>query len=103
MEKLNYVYIFDAPFNNQYIGVTSDLEQRVRAGARSRKLVWYEPYPDLSTAIEREKQLKRYRQVWKRNLIERENPAWNDLAEAFGLEPLDPPIDSTVDPGTSPG
>ncbi len=39
-------------------------------------------------AIAREKQLKRYRRDWKRNLIERENPAWNDLAVGLGLEPL---------------
>jgi putative endonuclease len=30
----------------------------------------------------------RGRRDWKRNLIERENPAWNDLAVGLGLEPL---------------
>jgi putative endonuclease len=29
-----------------------------------------------------------YRRDWKRNLIERENPAWNDLAVGLGLAPL---------------
>ncbi len=42
----------------------------------------------MDAAIAREKQLKRYRREWKRNLIERENPGWNDLAVGFGLEPL---------------
>ncbi len=83
MDKLNYVYIFDAPFNNLYIGVTSDLEQRVRAGSRSRKLVWYEPYPDLSTAIERERQLKKWNRAWKAKLVTNHNPTWRDLYEDF--------------------
>lgn len=41
----------------------------------------------IPVAIAREKKLKRYRGEWKRNLIERENPAWN-VAVGFGLEPL---------------
>jgi putative endonuclease len=55
------------------------------------------------TRRSREKQLKRYRREWKRNLIERENPAWNDLAVGFGLEPLETVADGAVDPGTRPG
>lgn len=42
----------------------------------------------MDAAIAREKQLKRWRREWKRNIIERQNPMWNDLAVGFGLEPL---------------
>lgn len=56
----------------------------------------------METAICCEKTLKRWRRDWKRNLIERDNPAWNDLAMAFGFEPLPPPP-GPVAPGTSPG
>jgi putative endonuclease len=42
----------------------------------------------MEAAIVREKQIKRWRRDWKRNLIERENPGWNDLAVGLGLEPL---------------
>ena len=31
------------------------------------------------TAIQREKSLKKYERDWKINLIERDNPHWNDL------------------------
>jgi putative endonuclease len=42
----------------------------------------------MESAIMREKQLKRYRRDWKRNLIESDNPAWTDLAVGFGFDPL---------------
>jgi len=41
----------------------------------------------MDAAIFREKQLKRYRRDWKRNLIERENPTWDDLAIGLRLLP----------------
>jgi putative endonuclease len=31
------------------------------------------------SAIQREKSLKKYKREWKINLIERENPYWEDL------------------------
>ncbi len=57
----------------------------------------------MEAAILREKQIKRWRRDWKRNLIERDNPEWHDLAVGFGLEPLKAPVRGQVDPGTSPG
>ncbi|MBB5711555.1 hypothetical protein [Sphingomonas xinjiangensis] len=38
----------------------------------------------MAGAFARGKQLKRYRRKWKRNLIERQNLAWNDLAVGLG-------------------
>ena len=67
------------------------------------RLVYFEIAETMAAAIAREKQLKRYRREWKRNLIERKNPAWNDLAAGFGLEPLVSSPNRAVDPGTRPG
>jgi putative endonuclease len=44
--------------------------------------VWYEGYDDPTSAIEREKELKKWRREWKTNLIERDNPNWDDLYES---------------------
>lgn len=74
-----------------YIGVTSQLVRRVwehREGIgstfcrkyRVTRLVWYEAHDDMTVAIQREKSLKRYLRDWKINLIERENPYWDDLS-----------------------
>ena len=80
MEKLHYVYILDsAP--HLFIGVTGDLEKRV--AQPRRKLVWFEPYADLSCAIEREKQLKKWNRAWKSKLVSNHNPEWRDLSHEF--------------------
>ncbi len=80
MEKLNYVYILDsAP--QLFIGVTGDLEKRL--AQPRRKLVWFEPYADLSSAIAREKQLKQWNRAWKTKLVSNHNPEWRDLYSEF--------------------
>jgi len=43
------------------------------------RLVWFEIYDDPVTAIEREKDLKKWRRAWKVRLIEEANPDWKDL------------------------
>ena len=100
LERAPCAYILANRFNGAlYTGVTSNLLARIaqhRDGAFDGytkrygivRLVYFEMFDDMATAIRREKQLKRYRREWKRNLIERENPAWNDLAAGFGLKPL---------------
>ena len=73
-----------------YIGVTSDLISRIIKhreghfdGFSKRygltRLVWYETYTLMTDAIQREKTLKHWVRDWKINLIERDNPCWNDL------------------------
>jgi len=42
-------------------------------------LVWYEVHREVAEAIQREKQMKKWRRQWKINLIEQENPDWKDL------------------------
>jgi putative endonuclease len=44
-----------------------------------KRLVWYEQYESMNAAIQRGKSLKKYERDWKINLIERDNPHWNDL------------------------
>ena len=84
-----------------YIGVTSDLMARLHQhrgrsvpGFTSRydvhRLVHFEMYDDMYTAIAREKQLKGWRRAWKIALIEEDNPDWVDLAVGLGFDPLPP-------------
>jgi len=79
-----------------YIGVTGTLVQRInehREGLRAgftkhygvKRLVWFERHEGVVTAIQREKSLKKYPRQWKINLIERENPNWDDLFPALLL------------------
>ena len=87
------VYIVASRRNGTlYVGVTSNLLQRGhehRVGRYDgfakkygcKKLVWWEQHSDMRSAIEREKQLKRYGRAKKLELIERENPQWLDLYE----------------------
>jgi putative endonuclease len=86
-----YVYILASrKHGTLYIGMTRDLIRRVNEhktdavrGFTSRYgvhlLVWFESYDDVTNAIEREKELKKWRREWKVNLIERSNPEWVDL------------------------
>jgi putative endonuclease len=102
MEKQPAVYILaSGKHGTLYIGVTSDLLGRVHQhrenlikGFTSRygvnRLVHYELFGDMIMAIEREKQLKKWRRDWKANLIEASNPGWDDLADGLGLGPLIP-------------
>jgi putative endonuclease len=46
-----------------------------------QRLVWYEVYDDPTNAIEREKEIKKWRRRWKLRLIEEANPTWRDLYE----------------------
>lgn len=81
MDKLNYVYILDsAP--HLFIGVTDDVGKRV-AQSQHRKLVYCEPHEDMLSAIEREKQLKRWNRAWKAKLVSNHNPEWRDLYSDF--------------------
>ncbi|WP_085997577.1 GIY-YIG nuclease family protein [Polymorphum gilvum] len=86
-----WVYIMASkPFQTLYVGVTSDLPRRIyehREGLVEgftekysvKSLVWYEEYPGVRDAIEKEKQIKRWRRQWKFELIEKANPEWRDL------------------------
>ena len=95
------VYMLASGFNGTiYTGVTSNLVGRIMQhrdgtfeGFTSRYgvviLVWFEMADTMEAAIASEKRIKAWRRDWKKNLIERENPDWADLAVALGLPPLD--------------
>ncbi len=86
-----YTYIMASRMaGTLYIGVTSDLVKRIyqhREGITDgftkqhhvHRLVYYEQYGSIVEAIEREKQLKSWKRVWKIQLIEKVNPKWDDL------------------------
>lgn len=104
MAKQPCVYILASqPYGTLYIGVTAHLLTRLHQhrtgsvpGFTSRYsvflLVRYELFADMPTAIAREKQLKAWRRDWKINLIEADNPHWDDLAVGLGMEPLPSPV-----------
>ena len=80
------------PRGTLYIGVTNDIERRgnehyIKQGSNFTtrydlsRLVYIEETPDVNAAIAREKQLKNWHRQWKVNLIEAENPNWEDLLE----------------------
>jgi len=86
-----YVYLLASRKQGTlYLGVTKDLVRRVYQHKEKllpgfssrydiRRLVWFEAYEDPVNAIEREKEIKKWRRAWKIDLIERDNPDWKDL------------------------
>jgi len=44
-----------------------------------KKLVYYEQFPTIMQAIQREKVLKEWNRSWKNYLITKFNPEWKDL------------------------
>lgn len=94
MTRFYYVYIMASQRNGTlYIGVTNNLERRVFEHKTKfnkdsfttwydvNKLVYFEETDDISAAIRREKQLKRWKRDWKLALIEKVNLNWHDLAK----------------------
>ena len=91
MKNSYYVYIMHSHSGVLYIGVTNNLERRVREHKRKQFpgfthkynvvfLTYFEETGDIHTAIEREKQLKGWRRDKKIALIEKQNPDWIDLS-----------------------
>ena len=93
MDRYYYTYILASKRNGTlYIGVTSNLIKRVWehknnlvAGFTQRyhvhRLVFFEQHLSIESAIRREKRLKEWNRKWKLDLIEKDNPNWNDLYE----------------------
>ncbi|MHC4648879.1 MAG: GIY-YIG nuclease family protein [Planctomycetota bacterium] len=85
------VYILASTKNGTlYIGVTSNLLERVHQHRTNvvkgftekygvHRLVYFEQYRDIRDAINREKCMKRWKRRWKSNLIEKDNPEWEDM------------------------
>ena len=97
-ERTYAVYILASqPYGTLYIGVTGDLITRIAQhkggetpGFTSKynvhSLVYLEYFGEIQTAIRREKAMKKWPRQWKINLIERDNPHWQDLyAQLTGI------------------
>ena len=92
MNKTYAVYIMtNYSQTSFYIGVTGNLQKRVWEhknkfveGFTKRynidRLVYYELTDSVETALNREKQLKRWHRDWKINLIKEMNPEFKDLS-----------------------
>jgi putative endonuclease len=86
-----YVYILASrPHGTLYVGVTNDLIRRVHEHREDavdgftrryevKRLVHYESCEDVRVAIQREKNIKKWRRAWKVRLIEEQNPDWTVL------------------------
>jgi putative endonuclease len=96
-----YVYIVASRTHVLYCGVTNSLQRRVTEHRdaetpgftgtyRCNRLVWFECYQYVGNALNREKQIKRWRRGKKIWLIEQMNPTWADLSEAWTRETADP-------------
>ena len=97
MDRHSYVYILTNSRNTVlYTGVTSDLVKRVWQhkekeipGFTKRynvdKLVYFEVADDIEAAIQREKQIKGGSRQKKINLIETQNPRWEDLYNSITI------------------
>lgn len=87
----HYIYILASkPNGTLYIGVTTDLKGRIWQHKEKQidgftkeydvgRLVYFEIYDDYWIAANREKAMKKWNRQWKINLIEKENPRWDDL------------------------
>ncbi len=90
-ERVYFVYILASRVGGTlYVGVTGDLVRRVYEHKEKSvkgftrkygvaRLVYFEQFGDVSLALQREKQLKRWKRMWKVQLIEEKNPDWVDL------------------------
>jgi putative endonuclease len=87
-----YVYILASKIRGTlYIGFTNDLQRRVyehKMGIKKgftqkygvNKLMYFETFQNVEEAIDREKNLKKWKRDWKIRLIEIDNKKWLDLA-----------------------
>jgi len=96
MDKGGAIYILTNKNNTTlYTGVTADLRSRYiqhiekvfpnsfSARYRLNKLVYYELFYSIEDAISREKQIKAGSRAKKIELIELDNPKWDNLGEVF--------------------
>ena len=96
MEVLGWMYILTNKHNKViYVGSTNMIttrlwEHRTKRDPKSftakynvYKLVYFEEYPELELARERERKVKRKSHAYKVSLINSKNPEWKDLTGLF--------------------
>ena len=95
MYRSYYVYIL-TNWNHEvmYIGMTNNLTTRLyqhkhklvegfTSAYNVNKLVYYEETNDVSVAIAREKEIKKWRREKKDRLVMSKNPEWKDLSDGW--------------------
>ncbi len=100
--RMYFVYMLASKQNGTlYIGMTNNLLKRAdqhrnrqvegfTARYGVKRLVYYESFRNVTDAINREKQMKKWNRQWKINLIEKANPQWRDLFEEMAAAGGDP-------------
>jgi putative endonuclease len=94
MDKTYVVYIVASRSRSLYTAVTNNLQRRLAQhreklvpGFTSRynifRLMHFEVYGDIQTAIAREREIKAWRREKKIRLIERKNSTWEDISASF--------------------
>ena len=94
-EKTYYVYLL-TNWNNKvmYVGVTNNLERRMYEHKHKLiegftqkynvdKLVYFEETRNVYAALEREKEIKKWRREKKNALVLKGNEEWRDLSEGW--------------------
>lgn len=82
-----------------YIGVTNNIVRRVYEHKEGfvdgftkrfniKKLVYYEQFPTIQQAIERETVLKNWKRSWKDRLISNFNPQWRELYDEIAVSQI---------------
>jgi Predicted endonuclease containing a URI domain len=92
----NYYVYFLTNWNNKviYVSVTNDLNRRIYEHKNKlisgftkkynlNKLVYFEETCDINAAINREKEIKKWRREKKDILVNQINPNWQDLSDGF--------------------
>jgi putative endonuclease len=95
IDRIYYVYLI-TNWNNKvmYVGVTNNLERRIYEHRNKlvkgltekynvNKLVYFEETQDVASAINREKEIKKWRREKKDQLVNRINPTWKDLSSGW--------------------
>ena len=93
-----YVYILTGPSGVLYTGVTNNIQRRVNEHRLKlipgftrkyniTKLVHFEVFGEIRSAIAREKQIKAWTRQKRVALIESHNPKWADLTADWFPEP----------------
>lgn len=86
-----YIYILSSESGTLYVGMTNNLHRRMFEHQEGlvdgftkkyncKRLVYFETTTDVTAAIEREKQIKRWNRAKKEWLIGTINPTWKDLS-----------------------
>jgi len=90
--KKYYVYIMTDKSGTLYTGLTENLKKRIDQHKNKlvegftkkyniNKLLYFETFPDVYSAIDREKTIKGWVRRKKLDLIRTTNPDWTDLSQ----------------------